>query len=54
LIRWYDYPAALLAADLLLTTFFTIPIVGAIIAYVMYEYGWEAYCQFRLRQEENR
>jgi len=51
MIRWYDYPAAFLMANLLLTTFFTIPIVGAIIAYMMYEYGWNSYCQFRLRQE---
>ena len=51
MIRWYDYVAAILAADILVTTFFTIPIVGAIIAYTMYEFGWEAYCQFRLEQE---
>jgi len=51
MIRWYDYPAAFLAADFMVTSFFTIPIFGAIIAYALYEYGWNSYCQFRLRQE---
>jgi TRAP-type mannitol/chloroaromatic compound transport system permease small subunit len=51
MIRWYDYGAALLMADLLATIFFTVPVVGAIIAYAMYEYGWNSYCEFRLRQE---
>jgi len=54
MIRWYDYPAAFLMADVLATTFFTIPFAGAIIAYMLYEYGWSAYCQFRLEQEINR
>jgi len=51
LIRWYDYPAAFLMADALVTIFFTVPGVGAIIAYAGYEYGWNWYCQFRLEQE---
>jgi hypothetical protein len=51
MIRWYDYPAAFLMADVLATMFFTVPVFGAIIAYVVYEYGWGAYCEFRLRQE---
>ena len=51
MIRWYDYVAALMVADVLVMVFFTIPIFGAIIAYMMYEFGWEAYCQFRLEQE---
>ena len=51
MIRWYDYIAAFLVADLLLTVFFTIPIFGAIIAYAIYEYSWTGYCEFRLRQE---
>jgi hypothetical protein len=50
-IRWYDYPAALLAADLMMTMAFTIPYVGLVAAYAFYEYGWEAYCQWRLKQE---
>jgi hypothetical protein len=51
MIRWYDYPAAFLAADLMMTAFFTIPIIGAIIAYMLYDIGWNAYCNFRLEQE---
>ena len=54
MIRWYDYPAAFLAADLMLTTAFAIPWVGFVVAYGMYEYGWEAYCQWRLEQENER
>lgn len=54
MIRWYDYPAAFLAADVMVTAAFAIPWVGFIIAYAMYEYGWEAYCQYRLRQENEK
>ena len=54
MIRWYDYPAALLMADVLATMFFTVPVFGAIIAYGVYEYGWGWYCNYRLEQEENR
>ena len=54
LIRWYDYPAAFLAADLMMTTAFNIPWIGFIVAYAMYEYGWEAYCNWRLKQEYGR
>ena len=50
-MRWYDYPAALLAANLMITAAFSIPWIGLIVAYAMYEYGWEAYCQWRLKQE---
>jgi len=51
MVRWYDYIAAFLMADVLATMFFTIPAFGAIIAYMIYEYGWNYYCQFRLEQE---
>jgi len=51
MIRWYDYVAAFLMADILVTTFFVIPFAGAIIAYAMYEYGWDSYCKWRLKQE---
>lgn len=51
MIRWYDYLGAFLIADVMVTSFFTIPIVGAIIAYGLYEYVWNWYCQFRLEQE---
>jgi hypothetical protein len=51
MIRWYDYGAAFLAADIMATAFFTIPIFGAIIAYAVYEIWMNWYCQFRLEQE---
>ena len=51
MIRWYDYLAALLAADIMLTIAFTIPYVGLVAAYALYEFGWESYCQWRLNQE---
>jgi hypothetical protein len=54
MIRWYDYGAALLVADIILTTFFTIPIFGAIIAYAMYEFGWTGYCEYRKQMEMNK
>ena len=51
MIRWYDYPAAYIMADILVTLFFSVPVFGAMIAYIVYEYGWDAYCKFRLEQE---
>ena len=54
MIRWYDYPLAFLAADIMLTMAFTIPYVGFIAAYALYEYGWEAYCQWRRKQEHGK
>lgn len=51
MVRWYDYIAAFIMADLIAAFFFSIPILGAIIAYVLYEYGWDSYCKFRLERE---
>ena len=52
MIRWYDYPVAVVYAYLIMYFFFTIPIFGAILAYMIYEYLWgQVYCQFRLHQE---
>ena len=52
MIRWYDWPAAVIYAYLIMYFFFTIPIFGAILAYMIYEYLWgQVYCQFRLQQE---
>jgi|TARA_B110000908_G_scaffold104304_1_gene122826 hypothetical protein len=51
MIRWYDWIAAVALAQFILVNFFTIPIIGAIIAYVAYTNGWDYYCQYRLRQE---
>jgi hypothetical protein len=54
LIRWYDYIIAFVTADFMTTAAFSIPWVGFVVAYAMYEYGWEAYCQYRLRQEHGK
>lgn len=52
MIRWYDYPAAIVFAYLIMYFFFTIPIAGAILAYMVYEVLWgQLYCQFRWKQE---
>ena len=52
MVRWYDYPTAVVYSYLIMYFFFTIPIFGPIIAYMIYEYLWEhMYCQFRLQQE---
>jgi len=52
MIRWYDWPAAIVYSYLIMYFFFTIPIFGAILAYVIYEVLWgQLYCQFRLQQE---
>jgi len=48
-MKWYDYPAAIFTANVIATSFFTIPGLGAIIAYVVYEYGWGSYCKWRSR-----
>ena len=54
MIRWYDYIVAFWAAYIMLTTAFTIPWVGFVIAYAMYEYGWDSYCKWRLEQEHGK
>jgi hypothetical protein len=52
MVRWYDWIAAVVYAYLIMYFFFTIPIFGAIIAYMIYEYLWgHVYCQYRLQQE---
>jgi hypothetical protein len=38
----------------MLTAAFSIPFIGFVVAYAMYEYGWNAYCQYRLRQENEK
>ena len=53
MIRWYDYPIAFLAADVM-ATFLSIPIIGAFVAWGVYEMWMQVYCQYRLKQEENK
>jgi len=52
MIRWYDYIAAFVFANVLLVIAF-FPYIGFIAAYAAYEYGWNWYCNFRLEQEYN-
>jgi glyoxylate carboligase len=54
MIRWYDYIAAFMMADLLVTVSFTIPYIGFIVAVAFYEFIWDTYCLFRKAQEENQ
>jgi hypothetical protein len=52
MIRWYDYIASIVFAYGLLSTAFTIPFFGYVLAWVGYEYGWvQGYCVYRKEQE---
>jgi hypothetical protein len=51
MIRWYDYPIAFLAADVMANAFFSIPIVGAFIAWGIYEMWNHIYIPWRYNQE---
>ena len=51
LLKWYDYIIAVGFADVLLNLAVGIPFVGFIVAYAAYEYGWDAYCNWRYEQE---
>lgn len=51
MIRWYDYPIAFLAADVMATAFFSIPIIGAFVAWGVYELWMQVYCPWRSDQE---
>jgi len=54
MIRWYDYLAAFLFADIIITVAFAVPFIGFVVAYAMYEYGWDSYCKWRLEQEHGK
>ena len=51
MIRWYDYPIAFLAADVMVTSLFTLNFIGGFIAYGIYELWMNVYCPWRLEQE---
>lgn len=53
MIRWYDYIAVFLVADLIMASLF-IPYIGWVIAWVLFEVIWDAYCLFRKAQEKNQ
>ena len=51
MIRWYDYPIAAMTADVMFTAFFSFPIVGAFIAWGVYEMWNHIYIPWRYEQE---
>ena len=54
MIRWYDYLAALLVADVILGVLF-LPYIGFVAAYALYEVWIEIYCKkIRLNQENDK
>jgi len=50
MIRWYDYPIAFLVADVMATAL-KAPIIGAFIAWGIYELWMNVYCPWREEQE---
>lgn len=52
LIRWYDYPMAFLAADLMTAFIFSGSIFGGFAAYFVYGAWSDFYCTYRLSMEE--
>ena len=50
MIRWYDYPAAFLAADFM-TGFIFSGTWGGLAAYFVYSAWSDFYCPWRLKQE---
>jgi len=47
MIRWYDYVAAFIVADLTAALFFGIPGFGGVAAYLLVFYVWDYYCEYR-------
>ena len=54
MIRWYDYPAAFLAADFMTRFIFSGSIFGGFAAYFVYSAWSDFYCQWRLKQENGK
>jgi hypothetical protein len=52
MIRWYDYIAAFIVADLTFALFFGVPIFGGIAAYLLVFYVWDYYCEYRKSMEQ--
>ena len=51
MIRWYDALAAILFAYGMAVAFFNIPIIGAFMAYGLYELWMQVYCRWRHEEE---
>ena len=54
MIRWYDYIAAFLAADIMTGLIFSGSIFGGFAAYFVYGAWSDFYCPWRLRQENRK
>ena len=52
MIQWYDILLSILTAWLLLNLAF-FPYIGFILAYGVWE-GWNRYCLYRLKMENNK
>ena len=52
--RWYDYVAAFGFANFIAISFFNVPALGALMAWGAYEVWMQVYCQYRLKQENDR
>jgi mannitol-specific phosphotransferase system IIBC component len=50
-IRWFDYLLAFLAAGYMAYAFFSIPIIGAFVAWGIYEMWNHIYIPWRYNQE---
>jgi len=51
MIQYYDIVIAIAFAWILLNVAF-VPYIGFVWAYVLYEYGWTYYCNYRKNQEK--
>jgi hypothetical protein len=51
LLRWYDYIVAIGFADVMVTAFFSIPIIGAFVTWGVYEMWNHIYIPWRYNQE---
>ena len=51
MIRWYDYIAAFIVADLTVAFFFGVPF-GGVVAYLLVFYVWDYYCEWRKDRED--
>ena len=51
--RTYDIVIAVIFSWLMLTLALSIPYIGFMAAWVLYEPGWDYYCQYRLEQERD-
>ena len=51
MIRTHDIVIAIGFSWVILNLALSIPYIGFMAAWALYEYGWDYYCQYRLEQE---